>query len=169
MNNQQELWWRQAGSDHDILVLLRRKDAAPCHQLHYLQMATEKLSKAFFWRAGRPPPRNHSGFTEFLRAIVSARPPKRRQQIADLFSFGRFEDVQNWMHNVLPLARALERLAPQLANDGPNPEYPWPHSNPQHVPVTFDFHIWSELTNRGHGRRLLQIIGTAVREFPSYG
>ncbi len=43
MNPYQELWWRQAKSDLSVLVSLRGSGAAPCHQLHYLQMVTEKL------------------------------------------------------------------------------------------------------------------------------
>jgi hypothetical protein len=38
MNSYQELWWRQAQSDQNVLVSLRRNGAAACHQLHYLQM-----------------------------------------------------------------------------------------------------------------------------------
>ena len=47
MNDAQELWWRQARSDHALFVRLRRIGAEECHLLHYLQMATEKLSKAY--------------------------------------------------------------------------------------------------------------------------
>jgi hypothetical protein len=46
MNGCQDLWWQQARSDHAILLLLRRYGVAPCHQLHYLQMVTEKIAKA---------------------------------------------------------------------------------------------------------------------------
>ena len=45
MNQYQELWWTQARSDHKVLLLLRRTSADSCHQLHYLQMVTEKLAK----------------------------------------------------------------------------------------------------------------------------
>jgi hypothetical protein len=67
------------------------------------------------------------------------------------------------------LAYQLEHLAPTLAQDGPNPEYPWPHTAPQHAPATFDFVIWPQLTGTGRGRQLLQIIDIAVKKFPSYG
>ena len=55
MNNYQRCWWEQARSDYVALIAIRRQGAAPCHHLHYLQMVTEKLSKAYFWRSGLHP------------------------------------------------------------------------------------------------------------------
>ncbi len=37
----------QARSDFEMLQTLSRQQAPPCHQLHYLQMSTEKLAKGF--------------------------------------------------------------------------------------------------------------------------
>ena len=168
MNNYQKLWWEQARSDLAVLVLLRRHGAAPCHQLHYLQMAAEKLGKAYFWRSGVPPPRSHAGFVQFMRFLGSVRQSERRR-VAELFAFGRFEDLQSWIRTVLPLAYALERLAPALAQDGPNPEYPWPPTAPEFAPVTFEFDVWTQLTATGGGRQLMQILEVAVDKFPVYG
>jgi hypothetical protein len=161
MNPCQELWWRQACSDHGIWTLLRSQGASPCHQLHYLQMTSEKIGKAYFWGSGHPPPKNHAGFVKFLRALTTDR--------SSNLSFRRIEDLQSWLKIALPLAYELERLAPQLAGDGPNPEYPWPHVNPKFAPATFDFRVWTELNNSGHGHRLLKVVGIAVRDFPAYG
>jgi len=168
MNNYQELWWQQARSDHSVLVLLRRRGAAACHQLHYLQMVTEKLGKAYFWRPGTAPPRKDAGFVQYLRFLGGVR-QSERQQVAGAFSFGRFEDFQNWVRAILPLAYELQHLAPALVGDGPNPEYPWPHGAPEHAPATFEFDIWSELTDTGRGRQLLRVIEIAVDNFPVYG
>ena len=52
MNPYQRVWWQQVQSDYSVLLLLRREGAAPCRQLHYLQMVTEKLAKAYLWRHG---------------------------------------------------------------------------------------------------------------------
>ncbi len=168
MNAAQDLWWQQARSDHGVLGLLRRHGAAPCHQLHYLQMVTEKLGKASFWRRGKPPDKNHAFFVEFLRSLGGF-PQSRRQQIAGVFGFPRFDDFQNWIRSILPLAYQLEHLAPSLAQNGPNPEYPWPHDAPIHTPATFEFDIWTQLTNTGRGRELIRIIDVAVNRFPAYG
>ena len=167
MNRYQQCWWEQARSDHAILVLLRRHGVAPCHQLHYLQMVTEKLSKAYFWRSGTPPKKSHAGFGLFMRLLLQVSKSKR-MKIAGIFGFGRFEDFQNWTRTTLTLAYDLERLAPALANDGPNPEYPWPQNAPQTIPATFDFDVWRQLTDTGRGRQLVQVIKTAVEQFPVY-
>jgi hypothetical protein len=62
----------------------------------------------------------------------------------------------------------LEQLAPALANDGPNPEYPWPQNAPKYVPATFEFDVWRQLTETGRGRQLVQVIKAAVEQFPVY-
>ena len=131
-------------------------------------MVTEKVSKAFFWQSGAPPKKSHAGFYKFMRLLLQER-GARRQQIADIFGFRRLEDFQNWARTALPLVYKLERLAPALANDGPNPEYPWPQDSPQNVPATFDFDVWREVTDTGRGRELIKVIRAAVEYFPVYG
>ena len=168
MNSYQELWWRQAQSDQTVLVSLRRNGAAACHQLHYLQMVTEKLAKAYFWESGNPPRRTHAVLVQFLRSLGGV-PQSKRQRITDALGFGRFDDLQNWLREVLPLAYELQKLAPNLAQDGPNPEYPWQQVAPQFAPVSFEFDLWTKLTNSGRGRQLMQVIRRAVDRFPSYG
>lgn len=93
--------------------------------------------------------------------------PNDRDRIANLFTFRRFTDFQNWIRAVLPIAYDLERLAPALANNGPNPEYPWPHAQPQYAPGNHNFAIWSSLAS-GKGRDLMRIIHIAVNRFPEY-
>lgn len=166
MNSYQQLWWEQARSDHELFSLVRRKGVAPCHALHYLQMTTEKIAKAYFWRSGSPPPRSHAGFAQFLRILCQIR-RSRQQFIAHLFSFKRFQDFQNWVRKVLPIAYELEQLSPDLANDGPNPEYPWPHAGPTAAPVNHQFAIWLSLTS-GLGRDLMRVIRIAVERFGDY-
>lgn len=167
MNKHQELWWKQAQSDHSVFALLRESGVAPCHLLHYLQMVSEKLGKAYLWRSGAPPPQTHAGFVQFLRFLGGARNSERKR-IAEIFEFNRFEDFQSWIRTALPTAYALERLAPALAQDGPNPEYPWPHNEPANIPATHDFGVWREVRDSSRGRRLLQVIEIAVAKFPQY-
>ena len=49
-------------------------------------------------------------------------------------------------------------MTPALANDGPNPEYPWPTNAPTTAPVEYSFPIWEELTETAYGRTLLSLI-----------
>ncbi|MDY0168431.1 MAG: hypothetical protein RBS80_17915 [Thermoguttaceae bacterium] len=90
-----------------------------------------------------------------------------RERTARLFSFNRFSDFQDWIRTVLPIAYDLERLAPDLANNGPNPEYPWPHAQPTCAPVSHNFDVWVSLTT-GQGRDLMRVIRIAVERFPEY-
>jgi len=166
MNSYQNLWWEQARSDHNAFTLLRGQGIAQCHSLHYLQMVTEKLAKAYFWRSGHMPPRSHAGFVQFLRFLGHVR-ANDQERIANLFSFSRFADFQNWIRTVLPIAYDLERLAPALANEGPNPEYPWPHAQPVFAPVNYNFPVWTMLTS-GQGRDLMRVIRIAIDRFPEY-
>jgi hypothetical protein len=168
MTPYQELWWRQATSDHAVLLLLRSHTVAPCHQLHYLQMITEKLGKAYFWRTGQPPRKSHASFVWFLQAL-SHRAAQDRTRIAHVLGFGRAEDFDRWIPLASPIAYDLERLAPALAGDnGPNTEYPWPRITPTQAPVTAAFGVWSQLTSTARGRHLLRVIDDAVRGFPIY-
>lgn len=166
MNRAQELWWKQAQSDLRMFVQLRRSGASECHLLHYLQMATEKLSKAYLWRSGHAPPKTHTGFVRFLRALLGRRGDLDR--IAQVFGFGRQADMDNWMRSVQVLAYSLQNIAPAEAGDGPNPEYPWPHDAPEHCPVDHTFALWSQLSNTGQGRKLLMFIEHAITRFDQY-
>lgn len=164
----QRLWWAQTRSEHRVLLLLRKSGAEACHQLHYLQMVTEKLGKAYFWRSGTAPRKSHASFVKFLQALTG-RPQNDRNRIARLLGFERSEDFENWIRVTAPLAYDLERLAPALAGDiGPNPEYPWPRLTPVESPAEFEFSVWLQLSDTGRGRGLLKIIDHAVEKFPEY-
>ena len=167
MNRYQELWWRQSESDHAAFQLLRGHGPAVCHTLHYLQMTTEKLAKAYFWRSGLAPQKSHIGFVKFLQFLGQISHKPHRDKVAALFGFNRFADFQNWLKMILPIAYDLERLTPDLANDGPNPEYPWPHIQPEFAPALYTFKLWSTL-EKGQGRDLMRFIQTAVARFPEY-
>ena len=43
-------------------------------------------------------------------------------------------------------------MAPALAVDGPNPEYPWPPGNPNATPAEHTFSIWQDLVETAMGR-----------------
>jgi hypothetical protein len=152
MNEQQRLYLVQARSDWTIFQLLSRQSV--CQQLHYLQMVTEKLGKAFFWKGPGAENLGHAAFSRFVRAIATNR------RVAELIGFPDIISFREWCSDVSILAYALERLAPAIANDGPNPEYPWPRAAPRHAPVEHQFDTWEELNTRnGHClRRLVQQI-----------
>lgn len=162
MNGAQTLWWRQARSDFGLFETLRRGKASECHLLHYLQMATEKLSKAYLWRSGNPPPKSHTGFVRFVRAVVDR---NDLQRVAPVLGFANSAGLETWAKGALLLAYSLQNIAPAEANGGPNPEYPWPHDSPAHCPVDHSFTLWSELVDTGKGRKMLEFIGHAIGRF----
>ena len=157
MNEQQRLFFVQAQSDMAVFELLQKHaDVHACHSLHYLQMATELLGKAYAWKHGRPEkPHTHRAFVRFLKDLRT----NRRAQ-AQLGFDGRNE---NWLHLIrksTPLAERIEDLAPAL-QDGPNPEYPWPsmeNNVPTMAPVEHTFAIWVELQETAAGRQFLYLI-----------
>ncbi len=166
MNDAQKLWWKQAQSDHALFVQLRRAGVHECHLLHYLQMATEKLSKAYLWRSGHAPPRAHAGFVRFLRALLDRRAELDR--IATVLGFQRQRDMDHWVRNIISLAYSLQNIAPAQAGNGPNPEYPWPHESPAECPARHTFTLWGQLADTGQGRKLMGVIERAIARFDEY-
>src|SRR5262249_2626178 len=118
----------------------------------YLQMATELLAKASAWRSG-PVGKSHKALVSFLRSLSSNTKAQRQ--------LGYEGQNENWTHTIrkiTPIAESLQKLAPALANDGPNPEYPWPPDAPTTSPVEHTFPIWEELTETSYGRTLITLV-----------
>ena len=125
MTEYQRLFLVQARTDFAVFELLRRRPDLPaCHALHYLQMATELLGKAHAWKHG-PRANTHRAIVGFLRSISTNR--KAQKQLG--FE-GRNENWEHLIRKSVPLAERIEDMAPALALDAPNPEYPWPRDAP---------------------------------------
>ena len=108
---------------------------APCHELHYLQMCTEKLAKAYFPaalpRTAMPPS------AAFLTDLPS------NPRTAAPLGFADLAGLTRWEGSVRPLVGAVEDLAPQIADRRglPNPEYPWPRGAETHAPADYPFQV----------------------------
>jgi hypothetical protein len=151
----------QARSDWDTRRLIVENACAACHELHYLQMTTEKLGKAVLLRSGAKLDdlsTTHKAFVRFLR--VAARNSGLRQE----FQFNA-RQLQAYVTGILPVANQVERLVPALAHDGPNAEYPWETpSGEVKVPASYAFPVAEEL--RGpQGRKLLGLISVILDRF----
>ncbi len=168
MNGAQARWWKQARSDFSIFVLLRRAGAHECHLLHYLQMATEKLSKAYLWRSGHAPPKKYTGFVRFLKALLDRRSADL-EWVSKALGFGRPEDLDKWVSSIQTLAYSLQNIAPAIAWDRPNPEYPWPHASPTDCPADHPFELWNRLSDSDQGRKMIEFIERAITRFDAYG
>lgn len=168
MNQFQAVWFEQVKSDHQTLLMLLKQNANPCQVLHYAQMVTEKIGKAYYWRDGRPPPKSHRRFVRFLQAL-DGRSKSDRERIAALLGFPSINSFQTWIARIKPLADELEKLAPAIAGDtGPNTEYPWPSDAPVVSPANHSFPIWNQLSSSGSGKQFLRVLNDLIIHFPQY-
>jgi len=153
MTEQQRLFLVQARSVYAVFELLSEtEDIHHCHALHYLQMATELLGKASRWKDAVPH-RSHSVLVDFIRGLVSNN--KARDQL------GFNGQDSHWKHTIrkaIPIVSQVQNLAPSLAGDGPNPEYPWPVNAPTTAPAEYRFSVWTYLKQTPQGRQLLEMI-----------
>lgn len=116
----------QAQSDYSVYrEFKRRKDISMCHRLHYLQMATEKLAKAFLSpNNGSPPPKVHAALVRFLR--ISKGQPEIRRKLGYQNNYGAY---CAYIDSLTDMASRIERLAPVGGQERVNPEYPWTEDN----------------------------------------
>lgn len=160
--NWQAAFLKQAKSDWDAYQKATKLDWPDCQRLHYLQMTTEKLSKAFLV-AGDTQLKNltgsHAAFVKFIRIISG----NKNLQIA----LGMKKSQQKAKFNaLLPLAREIELLAPALAQGGPNPEYPWEtQSGTILAPADHSFPLMQRLQKTPQGTQLLKYIEIFQKRF----
>jgi len=151
----------QARSDWIAYNTLQVGSIANCHTLHYLQMTTEKLGKAFFLVGGTPLDavrRSHRAFTRFLQLVARNHGLQRELGMTGL-------QLRMHIQQLLPIAYEIERLAPALAGGGANVEYPWESpSGTINVPASYNFPVSSTLQSP-RGRNLLKLIKVTLHRF----
>jgi hypothetical protein len=154
----------QSRSDWQVYTFLAAEPRIPaCHELHYLQMACEKISKAYRCRDTASNfeelLKRHVGFTKFIGSFLASPSIKEayRGRDAQLRQIARIARV---------LAREIEKLAPAVDRAGSpeNAEYPWASGDNVVVPCRYGYPRLSLLTTPG-GRTLLKLVAQAIREF----
>jgi hypothetical protein len=150
MNEQQRLFLVQAQSDYQIFRFLLSENKPACQVLHYLQMATEKLARAYLWKHGVAK-KSHAAFSKFVRSVAG----DDRVRIELGYKWRDQWDAK--LNRIAMLAEAVQQLAPDLAMDGPNLEYPWPPTHPTAAPIESEFPIWDEI-QKSSGRVLLDLL-----------
>ena len=155
MNRNQELFLRQASSDFQMFERLQpmvnSRVVEACHALHYLQMATEKLAKTYFLKLG-PIERRTATFPSFGAHLAT------RQRIRQALGYRDSLSFRNDLLMVAGLATGIEELAPDLADEGPNTEYPWPAPDYTHAPASFHFRVWGRIDHGQDGIVLLKLV-----------
>ncbi len=159
-----EAYFRQASSDWRMFAeFLARSDVPACHALHFLQMATEKLAKAYRFRDTTTDEESlltkHVGFQKFLNSFLLS--PQMKAEFR-----GRDAQLASIRKGMVPIAQAIERLAPAVAREGSpgNAEYPWELGGAVVAPVDHDFHE-VHLLRGAHGRAFLNLVSRAFGEF----
>jgi hypothetical protein len=164
MNAQQELFLVQARTVFSVFSIFRTDGSLPhCHALHYLQMATELLGKAHAWGKGPQKKLTHRALVKFLKVLAS-----NTKAQSQLNYKGKNEQWTQMLRKWKALAERIEDLAPDLAGDDPNPEYPWPPANPTETPARYEFPIWKELTDTADGRAFLKFFSALLDSAESY-
>jgi len=156
-----EAFWAQAKSDWEMYAKLDETREPACHVLHYLQMATEKLGKAYLMARGTDVgdvQTSHQAFTQFLR--LAARNGKVQRKLGMTAA-----QLRAHVRRLLPIAHAVEKLAPALAAGSVNAEYPW--STPQGAivaPIRHSFAL-SRMLEGANGRNLLKLVEAVLENF----
>jgi hypothetical protein len=159
-------WWARTQQAWCRVVGVRLFSFPVCHELHYLQMCTEKLAKAYYKTDLRT---GHVAFRRFLTDV-----PANPNALKPL-RFTATADLTRWQGSVKPIVDAIEDLAPSIAdNKGlPNPEYPWPKANPAVAPVDHAFiaEIYTHFDTQSQSGEppFLTILGRMVATMQSAG
>lgn len=156
-----EAFLSQAQADWKMHKKMRKANEAACHVLHYLQMATEKLGKAYFLSAGtdvEEVQNTHLVFTKFLRLAA------RNGKLQKLLGMSAAQ-LRAHVRQLLPLAHSIEKLAPALAEGSVNAEYPWqaPDGTVK-TPIAYDFALSTTLQET-NGRHLLELVNAIFESF----
>lgn len=155
----------QARSDWEIYQMLTKYSYPACHELHYLQMTTEKVGKAALLRRGVPLPEVRRTHRAFVRSLQNASRNRGLQRVLGINA----RQLHAHITGILPIAHQIERLAPALAGDGANPEYPWeePTTGDVYSPASYRFPVTQSL-NQPNGRKLLRLIHILLEQFDRF-
>ena len=154
---------RQARADLKSRVALSRTPGIPrCQHLHFLQMACEKLCKAFLCTSGSDP----ADLLTSHRYIAKVLPQIAKRRLG--LKKGRYpRDSSQFVRDIRLLARLIELLAPAVDDNGRRPdncEYPWEDKQGNlQVPIEYAFPNLS-LLHQLSGARLLKIVEKTVDE-----
>ena len=134
--NWKEAFLKQAKDDFEVFYEFYKLEKPACRQLHYLQMATEKLAKAYRSSIYAAPPKtSHKAFSQFLQSI-KALPDFQRK----LGYQNKNSTYYAYIDSLLPIAQHIEDLAPEGKKlNKPNPEYPWRQGKLIKAPIEYNF------------------------------
>ncbi len=127
-------------------------------------MCTEKLGKVYAWRNNTTPPnaKSHFFFYAFLKDL------EIRPDFHTMFNYSQAAPFNAIRSDVFELAKKIESLVPAGNNNGRNPEYPWPPSNPTHGPASEVFPEWVDWNTTKAGVALDHFIMNMLVDYQIY-
>lgn len=175
----EEAFLAQARSDYRVLeaLLKQPRDVVPeCHVLHYLQMATEKLAKAFLAQTGAPVGASHRAFSRLAAALAN------RQDVLRAIGYRDPSKCARFLKRATPVFEQIEALCPSEANrlarsrglswdQGQNVEYPWWQHDASRgedwlAPANQTFAAFQTISQRsGDGASMLTLVNWLLARF----
>ncbi len=134
-----------------------------CHSLHYLQMACEKIAKAYRFRDTATPIEDlltsHVAFSKFIEGFLKA------PDVKDMHK-NKVSVLRNISRYARQYAERIELLAPALGSEKQpsNAEYPWADAMKIVIPCEYSFQDL-DLLIEPEGRNFLKIIEIAITDF----
>ncbi len=139
------------------------QDAEECHRLHYLQMACEKIAKAY--RLRQPVSYrlddlySHVVFSKFIVGFLKSTPVKRRYRSQE----AKRRQIERYARS---LATEIEKLAPAVDREQTpsNVEYPWLSGETVFLPCRHRYSVSRHLGEQ-NGRDFLKLIEFAIEDY----
>lgn len=158
LQSQSDVWvYRALLQSADLL------ETEECHRLHYLQMACEKIAKAYRLRDtlsfSEEDLYSHVIFSGFIQTLLKAPQVKGRFRANE----AKRRQLERYARS---FAREIEKLAPAVdrGRTPANVEYPWMEEQVVFVPCQFSFASLSMLTE-AEGREFLKLIEIAITDY----
>lgn len=149
----------QSRSDFGVYLALP-VDVEECHRLHYLQMAGEKIAKAYLLRDTGAALENamtsHIAFGRFANIMLRTSSATARYQGKDAW-------LQQTVRRVRGLAREIEKLAPSVdrQQSPANVEYSWAEGESIVIPCRHFYPVTGMLREPG-GAEFLGLLQEAI-------
>ena len=160
---------KQSESDFSVYKTLCNEELgiSVCHRLHYLQMACEKIAKAYRFRdtstSTEELQTSHVAFSKFIICFLMSHEMKQRYN-------GKDEQLKRVINSVKKYAREIEKLAPAVdkKNNPCNAEYPWVNDKGTIViPCEYTYPNYNFLLDPrdNDAMTFLKVVTTAIRDF----
>jgi len=149
----------QSRSDFQVYLKLPA-EVEDCHKLHYLQMAGEKIAKAYRLRDTQvgleDAMKSHVAFSQFASSMLTMSRGRERYRGKDAW-------LQQTVRRVRGLAREIEKLAPSVdrQQSPANAEYPWAEGESIIAPCRYAFPAAAALREPG-GVEFLRLLQEAI-------